>query len=179
MVDHPDSKLDVEHRARHLSKLQRGPTESPSKSSNVLSSGIAFAALDLTTRPSPLRATMCSSVWTHFPCHVPRCYLSVITPPGTFPATLNITAAPNGKSSPRCGLFFNRSCADLPSLATWHLIRRSVACSTIHGTTDEWTETRLPFYSKSQKEYLIPRSMNPFDCESATGECSNSVPRDP
>ena len=26
---------------------------------------------------------------------------------------------------------------------------------------------------------LIPRSWNPFDCESATGECSNSVPRDP
>ena len=25
----------------------------------------------------------------------------------------------------------------------------------------------------------IPRSMRPFDCESATGECSNSVPRDP
>ena len=25
---------------------------------------------------------------------------------------------------------------------------------------------------------LIPRSWNPFDCESATGQCSNSVPRD-
>ena len=29
-------------------------------------------------------------------------YLSVMTPPGTFPTTLNITASPNSKSTPRC-----------------------------------------------------------------------------
>ena len=39
---------------------------------NVVSSGIAFTAFDLITRPSPFRATMCSSVWKRFPSHVPR-----------------------------------------------------------------------------------------------------------
>ena len=70
MVVHPDSKLDAEHPARHLSKLQEeahGEPRIASKSSNVVSSGIAFAALDLITRPSPSRATMCSSVWKRLP----------------------------------------------------------------------------------------------------------------
>ena len=54
-----------------------------SRSSIVVTSGINFTARDLITRPSPLRATMCSSVWKRFPSYVPRCHLSVITPPGT------------------------------------------------------------------------------------------------
>ena len=58
-----------------------------SKSSNVVPSGITFTALDLITRPSPLRATMCSSAGKRFLSHVPRCHLSVMTPPGTFPAS--------------------------------------------------------------------------------------------
>ena len=105
-----------------------------------------------------------------------------------FPATMNITSAPNGKSSPRCGLFFIRSYADLPSPATWHLFRRSVARSTIHGNTGEWTRKKTHHFARKVKKNhsghpsstdLIPHSMKPFDCESATGECSNSVPRDP
>ena len=44
------------------------------------SSSITFAALGLITRPSPFRATMCSSVWKRFPIHVPRCHISVMTP---------------------------------------------------------------------------------------------------
>ena len=71
-----------------------------SKSSNVVSSCITFTALDLITRPPPFRATICSSVWKRFPSHVPTCHLSVMTAPETFSATLNITAAPNGRSTP-------------------------------------------------------------------------------
>ena len=41
----------------------------------------AFTALDLITRPSPFRATMCFSVWKRFPNYVPRCHISVMTTP--------------------------------------------------------------------------------------------------
>ena len=146
LVVHPYSILDAERQARHLSKFQRGQRRSLDcpKSPNVVSSGIAFTALDLIARPSPFRGTMRSSVRKRFPSHVPKCQLSVMAPPGTFPATLHITATPNGKNTPRCFRLFDRSYADLPSLATWHSFRMSVACSTIHGNTGEWTEIRLP-----------------------------------
>ena len=145
-----------------ISQNSRGCHREPfiaSKSSIVVGSGIAFTALDLITRPSPFRATMCSSVWKRFPSHVSRCHLSVMRPTGTFPATLNITKAQNGRSSPRCGRFFSLSYADLPSLADLKGQKRSTL---VISSTDR-----------------IPRSMRPLDCESATGECSNNVPRDP
>ena len=120
LMDRLDSRLDVEHQARHLSTLLR-PTESPLSRPDHPSSLVPASPsrpLDLITRPSPFRATMCSSVWKRFPNHVPKCHLSVMRPPGTFPAALNITEAPNCRSSPRCGRFFNLSYADFPSLAT-------------------------------------------------------------
>ena len=118
----------------------------------------------------------------------PRCHLSVMRPPGTFPGN-----SEHHRSTKLAGallddgLFFNFSYEDLPSLATWHWFRRSVPCSAIHGNTGEWTETRLPILLERSKRItlvissndLIPRSMTPFDCESATGECSNSVQCDP
>ena len=121
--------IPTQNRARnikqYISQNYRGARGEPliaSKSSIVVSSGIAFTALDLITRPYPFRATMCSSVWKRSPSHVPRCHL-------------NITAVPNGKRTPRCSRLFNRSYADLPSLATWNLFTVSVACSAIHGNT--------------------------------------------
>ena len=52
MVVHHDSVLDVEHQTTHLSKLHRAHGEPliVSKSSNVVSLGITFTALDLITQ---------------------------------------------------------------------------------------------------------------------------------
>ena len=72
-----------------------------------------------------------------FPSHAPWCHLSVITPPGTFPATLNIRAAPNGRSSPRCGLFFDLS--------------TQICRHSSHGICSEEDSS---FCSKGQKESL-------------------------
>ena len=83
-------------------KTPEGAHREPLIASNVVSSSIAFTALDLITRPPPFCATMCASEWKRLPSHVPKCYVSVMTPPGTFPATLNITAVTSGKSAPRC-----------------------------------------------------------------------------
>ena len=58
-------------------------------------SSITFTALNLITSRSPFRATSCSSVWNRFPNHVPKCHLSAVTPPGTFPATRNMAEAPS------------------------------------------------------------------------------------
>ena len=82
VVVHPDSVSDAEH----LPEGGHGEPLIASKPSNVASSGIAFAALDLISRPSPFRSTMCSSVWKRFSSPVPRCHLSVMTPSGTFPS---------------------------------------------------------------------------------------------
>ena len=81
MVVHPDSKLGAEHQVVHLSKLQGGLRRALDRVQIVVSSGIAFTVLDLITRPSPFRATMCSSVWNRLPSHVPKCHLSVMTHP--------------------------------------------------------------------------------------------------
>ena len=113
LMDRHHSMLDVEHQARHLST--RGGTRGGFYRVQIIHRRRFrhhLHSLYLITRPSPFRATMCSSVWKRFPSLVPKCHLSVMRPPGTFPATLNITEAPNGSSSPRCGRFFNLSYAE-------------------------------------------------------------------
>ena len=146
-------------------------------------SSITFPALNLITSPSPFRATRCSSVWNRFPNHVPKCHLSVMTPPGTFPATRNMAEAPSRpppSSSPDVGFFFNRPYVDLPSLVTWHLCRMSVACSTIHGNSGLEQKWNSQLDSNDQKRStLVTSSTHLIPCESATAECSNSVLRDP
>ena len=115
---------------------------------------------------------MCSSVWKRFPSHLPRRNLSVIAPPGTFPAILNILAAPKQicRYSP-CDtcledlLRFRRSKdtqVSGPRRDPPLCHERSKKITRVISSTD-----------------LIPCSKNPLDCESATGECSSSVPRDP
>ena len=65
-VVHPSSILDVDHEARNPSKTPDEPTD------NGVSSSIAFAGRDLITRPSPFRATKCSSVLKTFSKKCPR-----------------------------------------------------------------------------------------------------------
>ena len=104
VVDHPDSILDVEHQARHLSKRQRGAPRRALDRVQIIQRCLFMhhlhCPIDLITRPPPLRATICSSVWKRFPSHVPTCHLSVMTAPETFSATLNITAATEWQEHP-------------------------------------------------------------------------------
>ena len=64
-----------------------------SRKSNVVYSGIAFTALDLITRPSPFRATKCSSVWKRLP--QPRAQV----PPLRHDSSWNL---PNNSEHHRC-----------------------------------------------------------------------------
>ena len=124
------------------------------KSSNVISSGIAFTALDLLRRPSPFRATICFSVWKRFPSHVTRRHLSVRTPPGTFPATLNIAAVPNGKSTPRCvsSIAHTQICPQTPH-GTCSECLLHVEQSTGTPASEQKWDSRLDL--KDQKESLL------------------------
>ena len=133
-----------------------------------------------------MRATKCFSVWKRFPSHVPRRQLSVMRPPGTFPATLTITVEPNGKSA------LDVDVSSSAHTLICHYSLRGI-CSACPLRVRRYTEmlekerkkdSRLD--SKDQKNApvisstdLIPRSRNLSDLESATGEYSNSVPRDP
>ena len=63
MVVHPDPG----NTSLKTPEAARGEPLITSKSSNVVSSVITFTAIDGITRPSHLRATMCSSVWKRFP----------------------------------------------------------------------------------------------------------------
>ena len=87
---------------QYISQYSRGAHGEPliASKSSIVVSRIAITALDLITRPSSFLATMCSSVWKRSPGHVPRCRLSVMTPSGTFPTTLNITAVPKRQEHP-------------------------------------------------------------------------------
>ena len=95
MVVHPDSGLDVEHQAVHLSKHQRVPTESPLDRVQILQRRLFRHHLHCPRFDHKTVSPWCHNVFfgmEMFPSQVPKCHLSVMTPPGTFPATRNITA---------------------------------------------------------------------------------------
>ena len=130
---------------------------------------------------------MCSSEWKRSPSHVPRCHLSVMTHPCNLPSNSEHHHCPKWQEQPSMLTSLEPLLRRFAIIrATRHLFRMSVACSTIHRNTGEWTEVGLPTRLERSKRStlvtsstdLIPPSMDPFDCES-TGECPNSVPRDP
>ena len=162
-VVHPDSALDVEQQAVHLSKLQTGPPRRALDRVQIIQRRLAFTALDLITRPPPFRATMCSCVWNRFPSHVPNCHLSVMP--------LMSQVAPSMLMSLHS---FIRRCTITRHMAFVQNVRCMFNNPRNHrrvngdGTPDTISSSDL-----------IPRSRNPFDWESATGECSNNVPLEP
>ena len=144
----PTQDWTWKHRARLLSKLQMAPTEKPliaSKPSDVVTSSINFAARDLFTSPSPLRATTRSSVWNRFPSHVPRCHLFRHHTSWNFPSNSEHHSSTEWQDFPSMWSFLQplirRFCRHSP-----HDICEEDPLHARRSTenTSERTETRLP-----------------------------------